>query len=149
MLNCQQSTVAGFQRSLSLKAGVGFGCEFIKSTRSAARTLPPLPPECLRRSLPSLHPDEQAVEERAALLLGDPLDLGVAEARVEGLAVAERLGSHFVGAGTHAHLESHLSLVAAVRTGVLKSAGREETISECSFSSSHVHSSLETVQWMY
>lgn len=119
---------------------------FIKSTRSAARTLPPLPPECLRRSLPSLHPDEQSVEERAALLLGDPLDLGVAEARVEGLAVAERLGSHFVGAGTHAHLESHLSLVAAVRTGVLKSAGREETVSECSFSSSHVHSSLKTVR---
>lgn len=97
------------------------------------------------RSL-SLHPDEQSVEERAALLLGDPLDLGVAEARVEGLAVAERLGSHFVGAGTHAHLESHLSLVAAVRTGVLKSAGREETVSECSFSSSHVHSSPKTVR---
>lgn len=42
MLNCQQSTVgtAGFQRSLSLKAGVGFGCQFIKRVRSATWTLP-------------------------------------------------------------------------------------------------------------
>lgn len=42
MLNCQQSTVgtAGFQRSLLLKAGVGFGCQFIKSTRGATGRLP-------------------------------------------------------------------------------------------------------------
>lgn len=70
----------------------------------------------------SLDPNEQSVEERAALLLGDPLDLRVAEARIQGLAVAERRRSHLVGARTHAHLESHLSLVAAVRTGVPKSA---------------------------
>lgn len=82
---------------------------------------PPPPPS--RRSL---DPDEQPVEERAALLLRDPLDLRVAEAGVQGLAVTKRLGSHLVGAGTHAHLESHLSLVAAVRAGVLKSARRTE-----------------------
>lgn len=76
-------------------------------------------------SLPcSLDPYEQSVEECAALLLRDPLDLGVAEARVQRLTVAERLGSHLVGAGTHTHLESHLSVVAAVRTGVLKSGRR-------------------------
>lgn len=74
--------------------------------------------------LRSLDPDEQAVEERAALLLGDPLDLRVAEARVQGLAVADALGSHLVGAGADAHLEAHLSVVAAVRARVLKSEGR-------------------------
>lgn len=76
MLNCQESTVgtAGIQRSLSLKAGVGFGCQFIKSTKTASQTLPAatlIPPS----PLCSLDPDEQSVEERAALLLGDPLDL--------------------------------------------------------------------------
>lgn len=44
--------------------------------------------------------------------------------------MAQRLGSYLVGAGTHAHLEAHLSVVAAVRAGVLKSAqGKEELIS--------------------
>lgn len=76
MLNCQQSTVgtAGIQRSLSLKAGVGFGCQFIKSAKTASQTLSAstrMPPS----SLCSLNPDEQSVEECAALLLGDPLDL--------------------------------------------------------------------------
>lgn len=70
-----------------------------------------------------LDPDEQAVEERAALLLGDPLDLRVAEARVQGLAVANSLRSDLVGAGANAHLEAHLSVVAAVRAGILESAG--------------------------
>ena len=79
-----------------------------------------MPPWLLRL----LDPDEQPVEQRAALLLGDPLHLRVAEARVQGLAVAERLGPHLVGAWTHTHLESHLGLVAAVRAGVLKS-GKE------------------------
>lgn len=121
MLNCQQSTVgtAGIQRSLLLKAGVGFGCQFVKSTRTATETHPSstwTPPP----SVQSLHPDEQSIEECAALLLSDPLDLWVAEARVQGLTVAKRLRSHLVGARTYAHLESHLSLVAAVRTGVLK-----------------------------
>lgn len=105
MLNRQQSTVARIQRSLSLKAGLGFGCQFIKSAPH----------------LHSLHPHQQAVQQRAALLLGDPLDLRVAEARVQGLAVAQRLRSHLVGAGTYTHLETHLGLMAAVRTGVLKS----------------------------
>lgn len=73
--------------------------------------------------LRSLDPDEQSVEERAALFLGDPLDLRVAEARIQGLTVAESLRSNLIGAGTDAHLESHLSVVAAVRAGVLKSAG--------------------------
>lgn len=40
--------------------------------------------------------------------------------------MAQRLRSHLVGARPHAHLETHLSLVAAVRTWVLKSAGRGE-----------------------
>lgn len=76
MLNCQQSTVgtAGFQRSLSLKAGVGFGCQFVKSTRSAASTLPTstrVPPSLLR----SFDPNEQSVKECAALLLRYPLNL--------------------------------------------------------------------------
>lgn len=74
---------------------------------------------------PSLDPDQQSVEQRAALLLGDPLDLRVAEAGVQGLAVAERVRSHLVRAGPHTHLESHLSLVAAVRAGVLESAEKE------------------------
>lgn len=45
MLNCQQSTggTAGFQRSLSLKAGLGFGCQFIKRVRSAVRPPPSHP----------------------------------------------------------------------------------------------------------
>lgn len=43
--------------------------------------------------------------------------------------MAKRLGSHLVGAGTHTHLESHLSLVAAVRTGVLESALEEDELS--------------------
>lgn len=68
------------------------------------------------------HSDEQSVEECAGLLLGDPLDLRVAEARIEGLALSERLRSNLVGAGSHTHLETHLGLVAAVRTGVPKSA---------------------------
>lgn len=73
----------------------------------------------------SLDPDEQPVEECAALLLRDPLYLWVTEARIQRLAVAERMRSHLVGARTHAHLESHLGLVTAVRTGVPKSAGGE------------------------
>lgn len=126
MLKCQQSTVgtAGFQRSLSLKAGLDLVVKFFfcsKSTRSAVWSYP-ASTQILPSLLRSLDPNEQSVEERAALLLGDPLDLGVAEARVQGLAVAERRGSHLVGARAHAHLESHLSLVAAVRTGVPKSA---------------------------
>lgn len=115
MLNCQQST-AGIQKSLSLKAGVGFGCQFIKSMRTLpASTRMPLLLLC------SLDPDEQSIEERATLLLSDPLNLWVAKARVQGLAVAKRLRAHLVGARAYAHLESHLSLVAAVRTGVPKS----------------------------
>lgn len=76
----------------------------------------------------SLHSDEQAVEQRGALLLADPLDLRAAEARVQRLAGAQRItGTHLVGAGTHAHLEAHLSLVASLRAGVLKSTpGSEE-----------------------
>lgn len=70
----------------------------------------------------SLHSDEQTVEQRGALLLADPLDLGAAEARVQRLAGAQRIaGTHLVGARTHAHLEAHLSLVAALGAGVLKS----------------------------
>ncbi|TNN67934.1 hypothetical protein EYF80_021903 [Liparis tanakae] len=68
--------------------------------------MPPSPP-------PSLDPDQQSVEQRAALLLRDPLDLRVAEARVQGLAVAQRLRPRLVGARTHAHLEPHLGVVAA------------------------------------
>lgn len=109
-------------RGVSLsRQGFGFGCQFIESTRSATQTLPistRMPPPALQL----LDPDEQSVEERAALLLRDPFDLRVAEARVQGLAVAKSLRPHLVGARTHAHLESHLSLVAAVRTGVPKSA---------------------------
>lgn len=93
-----------------------------KSTRSAAGSRLQHPPSLLL----SLNPDEQSVEECTALLLCDPLDLGVAEAGVEGLAVAERLRPHLVGAWTHTHLESHLGVVAAVRTGVPKSASRGE-----------------------
>lgn len=79
----------------------------------------------------SLHPHQQAVEERAALLFRDPLDLRVAEAGVQGLAVARRrlllLRPRLVGARPHAHLEAHLGLVAAVRAGVPESVseGRE------------------------
>lgn len=124
MLNYQQSTAgtAGFQRSLSLKAGVGFGCQFIKSTEERHADPPHFHPNASPPSFRSLDPDEQSVEERAALLFRDPLDLRVAESRVQGLAVAERLRSHLVGAWTHTHLESHLSLVAAVRAGVPESA---------------------------
>lgn len=43
--------------------------------------------------------------------------------------MAERLGAHLVRAGAHAHLEAHLSLVAAVRAGVLKSAWGEGDLS--------------------
>lgn len=77
MLNCQQSTVgtAGFQRSLLLKAGVGFGCQFMRSTRRTY-TNPPYYHPIAFPSLPrSLNPYEQSVEECATLLLRDPLDL--------------------------------------------------------------------------
>lgn len=79
---------------------------------------PPTSPPPLRL----LDPDEQAVEEGSALLLGDPLDLRVAEARVQGLTVARSLRSDLVGAGANAHLEAHLSVVAAVRARILESA---------------------------
>lgn len=74
MLSCRQSASgpAGFQSSVLLKAGLGFGCLFIKNNQK-----PSLPP--LRRSL---HPNQQSVEKRAALLLRDPLDLRVAETRI-------------------------------------------------------------------
>ena len=42
----------------------------------------PLP----RVSRVSLYPDEQSIEKSSALLLGDPLDLCVAEAGIQGLA---------------------------------------------------------------
>lgn len=75
-----------------------------------------------------LHPYEQTVEQRAAALLGDPLDLGVAEARVQGLAQAQRLGAHLVGAGPHAHLQRHLGLVAAVGSRVPESDRRSSRV---------------------
>lgn len=70
----------------------------------------------------SLHSDKQAVEQRGALLLADPLDLCAAEARVQLLTGAQRItGTHLVGARPHTHLEAHLSLVAPLGAGVLKS----------------------------
>lgn len=49
--------------------------------------------------------------------------------------MAQGLRSHLVGAGTHTHLESHLSLVAAVRTGVLKSGQEDkDAVGVCFFS---------------
>lgn len=48
--------------------------------------------------------------------------------------MAQGLRSHLVGAGTHTHLEAHLSLMTAVRTGVLKSGGEDkEAVSCCCF----------------
>lgn len=59
------------------------------------------------------------------MLLGDPLDFCVAKAGVKGLAGPKVLGPHLVRARPHAHLETHLGLVTAVRTGVPESGGIE------------------------
>ena len=90
----------------------------------------PFPPLSLHPTISSLlllsfHPYEQAVEEGAPLILGDPLDLCVAEAGIQGFDGSQGLGTHLIGVRPDTHLETHLGLVTAVRTGVPESGGRE------------------------
>lgn len=73
----------------------------------------------------SFHADEQAEEDGSPFLLGDPLDLGTAEAGVHGLGGRLRGRADLVGARAHAHLQGHLGGVLSVRLGVFESGKRE------------------------